>query len=98
MFNSILINFAFSDDLLSMKEPQKPDLAIMDNDRWTAIHWACFHGNAMALSKLLKFDTELSTTILGWKDKEEFTPLGLAKEQNNEECVKVIETFTKKSQ
>lgn len=88
----------FMDDLLSMKEPQKPDLAIMDNDRWTAIHWACFHGNAMALSKLLKFDTELSTTILGWKDKEEFTPLGLAKEQNNEECVKVIETFTKKSQ
>lgn len=79
--------------LLKMTKPTAPKLFIKDRDGWTAIHWAAFHGNAGTLSQLLKHDTEMCSVICKWKDSEGFTPLGLATDQNNSDCVKVLEAF-----
>lgn len=79
------------DTLLQMS----PDLSIKDNDGWTAIHWASFHGNSGALTKLLQHDREVSTRALKLKDEEGMTPLQLTKDQKNADCSKAIEKYVK---
>jgi len=99
------------DTLLS----KKPNITLIDEDGWTAIHWASFHGNSEALSRLLAYNVEVrkhllmcyqskltcswsqqhAEKIIPYKDQEDLTPLGLAKDQNNQECIKVLEKFIK---
>jgi len=48
------------DTLLS----KKPNITLIDEDGWTAIHWASFHGNSEALSRLLAYNVEVRKHLL----------------------------------
>jgi len=77
------------DTLLAMN----PNLELRDNDGWTAIHWACFHGNHVVLTKLLNHNEDMTLKVLNLQDVERMTPLDLTKDQNNPKCTAAVEKY-----
>jgi len=66
--------------------------AITDGEGWNAMHWAAFHGSADA-AKALRDDGKLYLV----KDNEGKTALDLARAENNEDVVKVLEPLVDES-
>ena len=60
--------------------------AMVDKEGWNALHWAAFHGSAIAAKELRK-----ETNLLTVKDKEGYTPIDMARKENNEEVAVLFE-------
>ncbi|CAB9503739.1 Phosphate transport (Pho88) [Seminavis robusta] len=60
--------------------------AMTDKEGWSALHWAAFHGSPEAARELVK-----DISLLDATDKEGLTPLEIAKKENNNVVVKVLE-------
>jgi ankyrin repeat protein len=63
---------------------------ITDNDGWTAMHWAAFHGSASAAELLLH---ATKGVLLSVKDKEGKTPIDLARDEKNDVIVTMLERY-----
>mmetsp|Transcript_9497 Transcript_9497/g.13964 ORF Transcript_9497/g.13964 Transcript_9497/m.13964 type:complete len:359 (+) Transcript_9497:155-1231(+) len=65
--------------------------SITDEDGWNALHWAAFHGSESGAKFLLENFNCIKAGLHEVEDKEGKTPLQLAKEENNDDVLKVIE-------
>lgn len=61
-------------------------LTITDQDGWTCLHWAAFHGNATAAAVLIAEQPSLASI----KDKQQQTPLEVAKAEKSEDVLRVL--------
>jgi hypothetical protein len=62
------------------------DVALVDKEGWTALHWAAFHGCLPAAQELSS-----ETTILSVRDKEGHTPIETARQEGNDSVAAVYE-------
>jgi Ankyrin repeats (many copies) len=69
-------------------------LDMIDQDGWTCLHWAAFHGNETAASVLIAAEPSLATT----RDRQQQIPLDVAVSEKSEGVVKVLQTKLKKNQ
>jgi len=60
--------------------------AMVDKEGWNSLHWAAFHGSVAAARELRK-----ETNLLTVKDKEGYTPVDMARKENNEEVAVLFE-------
>jgi len=70
------------------------DPELVDAEGWNSLHWAAFHGNLGALNILLSENDGFEAANLGIhlvKDKEGKLPLDLAKAEENDTIVEVLE-------
>lgn len=72
------------------------DAKLTDEEGWSALHWACFHGGLRGAQFLLKEFGDLGLAEL--KDKEGMTPLDHAKKEKNMEIAKLVEQASKKNE
>jgi FOG: Ankyrin repeat len=64
--------------------------SIVDVEGWNALHWSAFHGSASGAKCLLEV-YGVSAGLQDVKDKEGKTPLQHAKDEGNDQVVKIIE-------
>jgi len=73
---------------------------VVDNDGWTAMHYACCKGEP-AIVKMLLDSNESNTGVtamLQARNNDGKTPLDLAKENNNDECLRAIRVHVEEMQ
>jgi Ankyrin repeats (3 copies) len=69
-------------------------LELTDQDGWTCLHWAAFHGNETAASVLVAAQPSLASTL----DRQEQTPLDVAVAEKSDGVAKILSTKSKKNQ
>lgn len=72
------------------------NVAMVDKEGWTALHWSAFHGSVEAAKEL----SNQHSHLLKVKDKEGLTPLEMARKEKNNAVALVLEEAlqdTKKS-
>ena len=69
------------------------DTSLVDEDGWTCLHWAAFHGNEPAARFLKEFGVALDT-----EDKEGKTPSAVAKAEGNSSIADLLVVSSKKDQ
>jgi len=62
-------------------------MSVQDKEGWNALHWSAFHGSVESAKVLSKEKPEL----LSVKDKEGYTPIDMARKENNNDVAKVFE-------
>ena len=62
--------------------------ALTDKEGWNALHWAAFHGSAEGARVLC----QQQPSLLAVQDKDEMTPLEIAKKEGNETVATILET------
>ena len=62
-------------------------ISVQDKEGWNALHWSAFHGSAES-AKVLSMD---KSELLSVKDKEGYTPIEMARKENNDDVAKVFE-------
>lgn len=69
------------------------DTSVTDEDSWTCLHWAAFHGNASAAKFLKEFGMALDRV-----DKEGKTPSQIAAAEGNSAIAEILAVSSKKHQ
>lgn len=77
----------------------------VDNDGWTAMHYACGKGEPAIVKLLLDSNSKHGTgavdgvtQMLQARNHDGMTPLDLAKENNNDECLRAIRVHVEEVQ
>lgn len=84
------LNAAKSDVVIKKLKDLGANVTVKDEEGWTALHWAAFHGSASGAKCLLEqFGTK--SGIMDVKDKEGKTPMEHANAEGNKDVVAVLE-------
>lgn len=62
------------------------DVAMVDKEGWTALHWAAFHGSVVGAKELSS-----ETQLLSVTDKDGNTPIDTARKEKNDEVADIFE-------
>jgi hypothetical protein len=85
---------AVSLDSIKRLKKAGANLSALDQEGWSAIHWAAFHSSVTGMKALIEVYSEAEVTkCLSVKDKEGKNPLELAVEEKNTEVEDVIRSL-----
>lgn len=79
-----------SDVVIKKLKELKANASVVDGEGWNALHWVAFHGCASGAKTLLE-EYGVNLGLQDVKDKEGKTALEHAKQEKNNDVVKVIE-------